>query len=610
MNKKKCFKALLLLTATLLIASVAVADVTITSDITRMAVGARPLGMGKAFVSIADDISALYLNPAGLSQLEALQLMSTSGRFVNQVNYLTFAAAAPTKFGYFGIGYTGAGMSFSSAALDLVEISTGEYRVIPSTTESVSYTYNNSAVSLAYSLPLRNNLSIGTALNIFGETLDGSTAGTASGLDLDVGVLFKPNSILSLGFLGKSVLPFSMGGKMRWGSSREEAIPSAFSFGGSLKTNFMRETVLGADYEMCPTQPNVPGFWHAGIEVRPSPIFTVRGGIDQDVIGSGTGTGLETYNNPTFGVSLKASDFRFDYAFHKYNDLSNNDTNYFSVVYQAPQYYPLEISRPLDKSITHESTVLVKGKVIDRRIKFIRINDNIIEYKHSTFEVETSLMLGKNTLVVAGLDQQKKVIVSKKIRVLRLRQFKDVPANHPEVEPIEYLGTLNIMPGFPDDLFKPDLNNKRADFLIDLLNIGKIPPATELNPFPFKDVEISEWIAPYAKAGYDRKLVSGYPDKTLRPWEKLSRVESAIMAVRFSKLTITDVLERPYLDISARHWAIKDISAAKQNNFLKFALEYLYPAKAINRAELASMLASTPKVLTQIQELLDFDLGY
>jgi hypothetical protein len=575
-----------------------------------MAVGARPLGMGKAFVSISDDLSSIYLNPAGLTQLEALQCISMSGKFVNQVNYLTFAAAAPTKLGFFGIGYTGAGMSFSAPATLLVEISTGEYRVIPSTTEGVSYDYNNSAVSLAYSLPLRSNLSLGTTLNIFGETIGGSTVGTASGFDLDVGVLFKPNSVLSLGLVGKSILPYSMGGKIKWGSGHEEAIPSSLSLGGSFKTNFMRETVIGADYEMSPDQTNIPGFWHAGIEMRPTTIFSLRGGIDQDVIGTGSGSALETTSNPTFGVSLKASDFRFDYAYHKYNNLSGNDTNYFSVVYQAPPFYPLEILQPLDKSITHESTVIVQGKVIDRRIKFIRVNDRIIEYRRGTFEAEVSLMLGKNTILVAGLDQKEKVIVSKRIRVLRLRRFKDVPADHWAVEPIEYLGTLNIMPGFPDDLFQPDLNNKRADFLIDLLNIGKIPPATQLTPFPFKDIEISEWVAPYVKAGHDKKLVSGYPDKTFRPWKMLNRVESAIMAVRFSKLTLTDVLERPYLDISARHWAIKDISAAKQNNLLKFALEYLYPAKEINRAELASMLASTPKVLTQIQELLDFELGY
>jgi hypothetical protein len=264
----------------------------------------------------------------------------------------------------------------------------------------------------------------------------------------------------------------------------------------------------------------------------------------------------------------------------------------------------------LDKSVTHEATIIVKGKVIDRRIKFIRINDRVMEYKRGTFEAEVSLMLGKNTIAVAGLDQQKKIITAKKIRVLRLKQFKDVPSNHWAVEPIEYLGTLNIMPGFANDLFKPSLNNKRADFLIDLLNVGKIPPATTLTPFPFKDIKLTEWVAPYAKAGHDKKIVSGYPDKTFRPWKKLNRVEGAIMAVRFSKLTITEVLERPYLDISARHWAVKDITAAKQNSLIKFALEYLYPTKEINRAELASMLASTPKVLTQIHELLDFETGY
>ena len=36
-------------------------------------IGARPLGMGGAFVAIADDINAVYWNPAGLTQLTSAQ---------------------------------------------------------------------------------------------------------------------------------------------------------------------------------------------------------------------------------------------------------------------------------------------------------------------------------------------------------------------------------------------------------------------------------------------------------------------------------------------------------------------------------------------------------
>lgn len=58
--------------------------------------GARALGMGGAFVSIADDASAVYWNPAGLVQLEQSQvLLMHSERFGNLVDYNCFSLARP-----------------------------------------------------------------------------------------------------------------------------------------------------------------------------------------------------------------------------------------------------------------------------------------------------------------------------------------------------------------------------------------------------------------------------------------------------------------------------------------------------------------------------------
>jgi hypothetical protein len=58
--------------------------------------GARALGMGGAFVSIANDASAVYWNPAGLYMLERRQaLVMHSQRFGGLVDYSTFSFATP-----------------------------------------------------------------------------------------------------------------------------------------------------------------------------------------------------------------------------------------------------------------------------------------------------------------------------------------------------------------------------------------------------------------------------------------------------------------------------------------------------------------------------------
>jgi hypothetical protein len=58
--------------------------------------GARALGMGGAFASVADDASAAYWNPAGLVQPDESQVMLMhSERFGNLVDYNCFSLARP-----------------------------------------------------------------------------------------------------------------------------------------------------------------------------------------------------------------------------------------------------------------------------------------------------------------------------------------------------------------------------------------------------------------------------------------------------------------------------------------------------------------------------------
>ncbi|MDD5382196.1 MAG: hypothetical protein PHH60_00880, partial [Candidatus Margulisbacteria bacterium] len=59
----------------------------IAADPTRLGVGARPLGMGKAFIGLADDAGALFLNPAGLGGMRDLAATTMTGKFINEVDY-------------------------------------------------------------------------------------------------------------------------------------------------------------------------------------------------------------------------------------------------------------------------------------------------------------------------------------------------------------------------------------------------------------------------------------------------------------------------------------------------------------------------------------------
>jgi outer membrane protein OmpA-like peptidoglycan-associated protein len=79
----------------------------------RMGVHARSLGMGGAFVGIADDASAVYWNPAGLANINNLSVttMYSAGMEFDRT-YNFFGAGYNTqKYGVLGFGFINAGLS-------------------------------------------------------------------------------------------------------------------------------------------------------------------------------------------------------------------------------------------------------------------------------------------------------------------------------------------------------------------------------------------------------------------------------------------------------------------------------------------------------------------
>src|SRR3989339_1568883 len=82
----------------------------LTDDSTVIGGGARPLGMGKAFVAIADDADAMLINPAGIASLKAPQGMSMFTNLLNDVYYMEFTGAVPAPIGVLGIGYVSTGV--------------------------------------------------------------------------------------------------------------------------------------------------------------------------------------------------------------------------------------------------------------------------------------------------------------------------------------------------------------------------------------------------------------------------------------------------------------------------------------------------------------------
>jgi len=152
---------------------------TTTAQFLKIQVGARAVSMGGAYVALADDISSIYWNPAGLA------LMPGRGA-VNFVysNWLAdtrfnFAAAAlkAGNFGTIGVSITALTMPDMKVRNEFEPEGTGEY-----------FSAMSTALGLSYARNLTNRFSMGGSVKYILEKIWHMSA---SALAFDIGLIYR-----------------------------------------------------------------------------------------------------------------------------------------------------------------------------------------------------------------------------------------------------------------------------------------------------------------------------------------------------------------------------------------------------------------------------------
>jgi long-subunit fatty acid transport protein len=294
----------------------------------KIAPGARPAGMGEAFVAISDDATATWWNPAGLGFQHGREFTMMYVRWLPQFNlsdlyyaYLSGVYEVP-EWGTFGG--------------DVIFLNLGETQRTDEQARSLgTFSSYEIAVCGTYGAEINKDLAMGVGLKLAYSHLSDQGAGeergsgTATALAADVGLLYKSPWVRGLS-LGMNLS--NMGPKVSY-IDRDQAdpLPTNLKVGFAYKlldqeynkltiaSDVNKELVRKYDtgrtdefYEALFTAWQDKALvksliWNVGAEYWYSTLVGLRAGYWNDHLGK-----VFPY---TFGVSLKYSSYRFDFSY-------------------------------------------------------------------------------------------------------------------------------------------------------------------------------------------------------------------------------------------------------------------------------------------------------
>ncbi|MDZ8186190.1 MAG: family 10 glycosylhydrolase [Nostoc sp. ChiSLP02] len=107
--------------------------------------------------------------------------------------------------------------------------------------------------------------------------------------------------------------------------------------------------------------------------------------------------------------------------------------------------------------------------------------------------------------------------------------FSDIQ-NHWARSFITGLAQLEIVSGLPNGTYRPDNSLTRAEFAAILAKAFPTDPKKR-QYVPFVDVPSSHWAAAAIQAAYEKGFISGFPDKTFRLGNRITRTEVLVSLV-------------------------------------------------------------------------------
>jgi len=309
---------------------------TTSASFLKIAVGARALAMGEAYVSLANDASALYWNPGGITASSRTQVFLTHYDYISDLYYDYGAAVLPLgAAGVLGFHFSYLGMPDIERTTILRPEGTGEM------ISAQSY-----SAGISYARALTDRFSIGGNGKLVKEQIWHSSA---SGLAIDLGLQYTSNfNNLKLGMsISNFGSPLKLSGRdllvqhdidesTEGNNSSINAIlatdafdlPILFRVGVSI--NLLKDVIGIQSQDLIlavdAIHPNDNHeYLNMGMEYKPIPLLALRGGYRQlgldDANGGMTmGFGLNiNLFNMTVNVDYAAADFGYFDMLNKFS---------------------------------------------------------------------------------------------------------------------------------------------------------------------------------------------------------------------------------------------------------------------------------------------------
>ena len=318
MFKKSAF----LITTLLLLCSSLQAQTVIAKyagEFMALGVGGRALGMGGAFVAVANDVTSGYYNPAGLANLNYPQLaLMHSEQFGNLVNYDYGAVAIPFQEDLsFGLSVMRLGVDGIPDTRNARMDTNGDGIIDDSDQLRLDYNliteFSNQDWAFYLTFAKRQSEDFYWGVNAKIIRRDLAEYG-ATGIGFDVGAYYIPMENLYLG----ANLQDATTTLIAWSTGRNELVSPTLKVGGAYKlTEFLGGYIMPAldfdvrfenrqfasNFNLGPVSFDM----HAGLEYTYKNLIYIRGGYN-DV------------KQFTIGAGIKLPKLNIDYSFARFNE--------------------------------------------------------------------------------------------------------------------------------------------------------------------------------------------------------------------------------------------------------------------------------------------------